>query len=324
MTFVKPRLLLSNVPPTLDPLSDLAIDEDAVQQVIGLNGISDGEISDGDNLLFNGDFELGNVGFETEYIHHSTEGDSRFYPLDYEIVTNPSPYNGEFASFGDKTTGTGLMMLVDSGWNLSELVWGQTVDVQSNATYDFSGWLASAVVNNYNESYLQVEINGELIGSVYSPSTAGLWSYFQFSWDSLNASTAAIEIYERGSIGFPDSPEGGHDFTLDDLSFERLSGSQPLRVTATSDNAGLIPDPVVTYNSPDSTGNSILYSSCGSEWNGHHHGDGRRYCTYRHICINRQLQYRPYRVATWTSVTSMVMANSMPSYPMLTVTTLLS
>ena len=39
----EPRLLLSNVPPTLDPLSDLIINADSLQQVIDLNGITAGE-----------------------------------------------------------------------------------------------------------------------------------------------------------------------------------------------------------------------------------------------------------------------------------------
>ena len=45
---------------------------------------------------------------------------------------------------------------------------------------------------------------------------------------------------------------------MDDLSFERLSGSQPLRVTATSDDVGLIPNPTLNYTSPNATGSLSL------------------------------------------------------------------
>ena len=42
------------------------------------------------------------------------------------------------------------------------------------------------------------------------------------------------------------------------------SEDQPLRVTATSDNAGLIPDPTVTYTSPNATG-SIAFTPVADE-----------------------------------------------------------
>ena len=64
---------------------------------------------------------------------------------------------------------------------------------------------------------------------------------------------------------------------LSDLEIERdaaeqtisLSGvtaggeNQVLRVTATSDNQSLIPDPVVTYTSPDTTGSLALTPAAG-------------------------------------------------------------
>jgi hypothetical protein len=45
--------------------------------------------------------------------------------------------------------------------------------------------------------------------------------------------------------------------------------SQPLRVTATSSNPGLIPNPAITYASPDGTG-SIAFAPaqgpCPTRW----------------------------------------------------------
>ena len=181
-------------------------------------------------LLVNGDFETGNTGFTTEYDFIPTA--RMLWPGDYAIVQNPRPYNVEAFSFGDHTTGSGLMMLIDSDWNRHDLVWGQTVSVASNARYTFSGWIASPFIAEprYMSAYVQVKINDQLVGSVYGPTPSAIWQEFEFSWDSLTATTARIEIFERGDMGHPGRRGGGNDFALDDLAFEGPS-------------AGVVPEP---------------------------------------------------------------------------------
>ena len=66
------------------------------------------------NLLVNGDFELGNTGFTTQYPNTNTTGG-------YIIGHNPAvDRGGAFSSFGDHTTGTGLMDLVDGATSPNE------------------------------------------------------------------------------------------------------------------------------------------------------------------------------------------------------------
>ena len=74
-------------------------------------------------------------------------------------------------------------------------------------------------------AYIEVKINDQLIGSQYGPTPSAVWQNFQFSWDSLAATTAKIEIVERGDIGHPGRLGGGNDFALDDLSFVGPSAS---------------------------------------------------------------------------------------------------
>ncbi len=82
-------------------------------------------------LIVNGDFEDGNVGFDTDYFYVPPDG-SMYAENTYAIGDDPRDYHSEWASFGDHTTGTGMMMIVN-GFPLEELpiriVWGQEVNL---------------------------------------------------------------------------------------------------------------------------------------------------------------------------------------------------
>src|SRR5262249_9477766 len=94
----------------------------------------------GQNLLLNGDFEAGNTGFTSDYTYSpgdiSPEGT-------YNIVRNPHDSHPGGASFGDHTSGTGLMLAANGASNTNLVVWRQSVAVVPNTTYEFSGWGAS-------------------------------------------------------------------------------------------------------------------------------------------------------------------------------------
>lgn len=89
----------------------------------------------GANLIVNGDFEAGNTGFTTEYkyLDPSVTGTWTLGPeYMYTVSTNPSLYHSQWANFGDHTTGTGKMMIVNGTWddytpNYNAIVWEQTV-----------------------------------------------------------------------------------------------------------------------------------------------------------------------------------------------------
>ena len=53
------------------------------------------------NLIINGDFELGNVGFFSDYSNSTHLNASTIYV----ITTNPEPLHKYAASYGDHTTG---------------------------------------------------------------------------------------------------------------------------------------------------------------------------------------------------------------------------
>ena len=91
-------------------------------------------------LLVNGDFELGNTGFSTDYIY--SPGDVTPEGT-YTVDTNPLANHPLFSPCGDHTTGTGNMMIVNGSVQPNRIVWSETVTVLPNRTYDFSGWATS-------------------------------------------------------------------------------------------------------------------------------------------------------------------------------------
>lgn len=175
------------------------------------------------NIIVNGDFESGNIGFSSDYqylLPDSTDLDAGFYA----ISTNPTPFNSLFASFGDHTTGTGNMMIVDGSSLPNQTVWQQTIDVDPNTEYNIAAWIASAY--SPSPAQLQFSINSTSIGDIFTaPETAGDWQEFNATWNSGSNRQATVSIVDLNT------EYGGNDFTLDDISMEAASTPVPEPMT---------------------------------------------------------------------------------------------
>lgn len=92
--------------------------------------------------LINGDFEAGNTGFSTDY---SYDPGGIYTAGEYDVVTNPTLAHNDpqVASFGDHTSGSGLMMVVNGASSANQIVWSQSIEVFPNTDYEFSAWVAS-------------------------------------------------------------------------------------------------------------------------------------------------------------------------------------
>lgn len=82
------------------------------------------------NLIVNGNFEAGNTGFFTEYsyLNPANTGTWTLGPeYMYTVGTDPNLYHSAWASFGDHTSGTGKMMIVNGTYLNGEtkIFWGQ-------------------------------------------------------------------------------------------------------------------------------------------------------------------------------------------------------
>ena len=163
------------------------------------------------NLIFNGDFTQGNVGFSTDY-NYTTD----LYPEgNYYVGTNPNNYHTGFAACTDHTTGTGNMMIINGASAPNTNVWCQTVSVSPNTNYTFIAWGESVTVGN--PAQLQFSIDGNQIGSVFGvPANTCQWGQFYTTWNSGANTTAQICILNQQTAS------GGNDFAIDDISFVSL------------------------------------------------------------------------------------------------------
>ncbi len=173
----------------------------------------------GSNLVTNGDFSSGNSGFTSSYVVGtggswgpvSAEGT-------YLVTPNPNVAHTNFPYFGDHTSGIGNMMVVNGAGVANTSIWCQTIPVTPNTTFNFSTWVATSVASNLSElAMLQFSINGNLLGSVFSPPLIpGQWSQFNATWNSGINTTATICIENQCTV------LSGNDFALDDIFFQQV------------------------------------------------------------------------------------------------------
>lgn len=168
------------------------------------------------NYVNNGNFSSGNTGFTSNYILGtggtwgllSNEGT-------YAVTSNPNNVHTNFANFGDHTTGTGQMLVVNGSSTPNTSVWCQTITVLPNSTYDFSAWSASCVSSA--PAILQFSINGITLGTPYNlPATTGVWGQFHATWSSGTATSATICIVNQNT------QPSGNDFAIDDIEFREI------------------------------------------------------------------------------------------------------
>lgn len=167
------------------------------------------------NIIENGDFELGDTLFNTNYVP-GTGGTWGLLsnPGQYTITTSPNLAHNNFFSCADHTPAPGTKMLVVNGASVAGVdVWCQTVPVTPNTNYQLSVWVSNAL-NELTVAQLQFSINGILTGPVFTTSTLGCnWQQFFQVWNSGTNTTANLCILNQNISG------GGNDFMLDDITF---------------------------------------------------------------------------------------------------------
>ncbi|HCE58418.1 MAG TPA: hypothetical protein DER09_11445 [Prolixibacteraceae bacterium] len=168
----------------------------------------------GVNLVYNGNFEFGNVGFETDYtldeVYVHPEGE-------YAIVNDPNSVHPGFTNCppvsGD------LQMVINGSTDINiPVIWRQTVNVVPGTDYQFTYWVQSVVASN--PSILQLYVNDVEAGPEYVAETATcIWKQFLYNWSSGTATIAKLELRNKNVIA------GGNDFALDSLVFQHTCTS---------------------------------------------------------------------------------------------------
>lgn len=164
------------------------------------------------NLIYNGDFSLGNVGFDTDYIFGSIGNFKQGY---YTITDNPQIFHPGFAPCKDYTRdAAGLMMIFDSFSSLNKLVWKQKVNVDQNADYSFK--MNATKLVYYDDSELLIKINGQQVAKFKVTHMSCTWNQLDITWNSQINTEAEIEIFNLTTI------MRGNDLAIDDISLTKL------------------------------------------------------------------------------------------------------
>lgn len=161
-------------------------------------------------FIHNGDFELGDTLFFSDYIF-SNDGKIE---KSYSITTNPKLNYDVFDSCGDHTTGFSKMMLINGDTLDGSIIWGQTVrGLEQNTDYEFSLWITSVI--DVRPPLLFILINGDTLHPypIFISNISCDWQRISYVWNSLNHDTAEILIYNK------EIAKSGNDFALDDISF---------------------------------------------------------------------------------------------------------
>ncbi|MGL6073356.1 MAG: FG-GAP-like repeat-containing protein [Fimbriiglobus sp.] len=166
-----------------------------------------------DNLLVNGDFTRGPIGFTSELAPgtYATPTNSQ-RPGVYTIGNALSSLPG--SNFQQEHTNRlGSAMLV-TATSADRVAWAQTVPVTPGQSYIFSFW---AHRTGLEPARFRLRINGQAIGGIYDTATAvnNFWTRFGETWNAGLASEAKIEIVLLPAVG-----TGTVGSALDDLSFQ--------------------------------------------------------------------------------------------------------
>jgi gliding motility-associated-like protein len=201
------------------------------------------------NLAFNGNFSLGNLGFNTVYAYYNAVNPTLAQRA-YGIVSNPNAWESGFTNCPDHTTGTGQMMVLDGSAINSgnDLVWGQNIAVLPFHSYTFSYWIQSVVASN--PAVIRTTINGVVQGTGAATNVTCGWTQYSYVWNSGAAALAQIQLFDQTLA------TGGNDFALDDISFttaNTCSLSKTVTVTVASPLAAVL-------NCGTSTANSVTFN----------------------------------------------------------------
>ena len=160
------------------------------------------------NLLTNGDFSEGNMGFTSQYEYESTQ------PGGYIIGTVGTELFPEAKACEDHTTpeAGGNMLLVRVSETTNVDIYCQEITVARNQEYHFQGFATGLVLNS--PPVIVLKVNDEIISVGTLGSFACSWQKVIGDWNSRNATTAKICL----SVS-PEDIGAGTDFVLDDVGF---------------------------------------------------------------------------------------------------------
>jgi hypothetical protein len=180
------------------------------------------------NLVVNGDFSLGDTGFQSQYYDVTGTGFATGFGTAPNFnVWNESTYaigaNADlFHNLWDNVpapSGAGNYMIVNGASDSSTsallspslplTVWGQTVAVVPNTLYEFSA--QATTVTNSSPAVLDFYAGSTLLGALTVNGTPA-WDTFSANWFSGSNTSVVLKIIDANAVSV------GNDFGLDNIT----------------------------------------------------------------------------------------------------------
>lgn len=176
------------------------------------------------SLLFNGDFELGNTGFLSQYTYAYSPTGAEGH---YVVAANTRALHPGATEYGDHSSGTGQMLSANGATAGNRYVWSQEVSLVGGKTYQFSGWATSwghfGDGIDVDPARLALFVDDTRVDKEFVvEKTNGRWTMFQFEFESGLATNVNLKLFNLNTAGAP------NDFSIDDLSL-RLK-AEPFQV----------------------------------------------------------------------------------------------
>lgn len=164
----------------------------------------------GNNLIRNGNFELGDQFFSSDYTPSCVQG--TMPQGSYCITENSGWFHPGWSNCTDKKN-SGKMMVSDGAVKPNDNIWCQKVNVEQNKDYAFSAWITSLIA--LAPPVMQFYINNEALGPPFQTlNTPCEWQEFFQPWNSGTNTSAEICIVNQSTEGL------GNDFAIDEISLQ--------------------------------------------------------------------------------------------------------
>jgi len=146
----------------------------------------------------------------------------------YGVGTNPALYHVSWATFGDHTTGTSNMMIINGSKVADVQIWSDTVSgLTPGQQYYLSAWMTSVYPqtgqNPIAPAVLAFSIDGVQLGvDITLSDPVGTWRQFYVPWIADADGTANMSVINRNTKC------DGNDFAIDDIFLDQGENIVPV------------------------------------------------------------------------------------------------
>ena len=169
------------------------------------------------NLVVNGDFSDGNIGFSSDYSFVPAIFSETQYTICLASAMDAStqyPPGNLFTGFVDPLGIDSNVMLVNGATAANQQIWSEYVTVTPHTDYVFSFYAVDVNVDRSSLAVIQASING-VSGATLQ--TTDDWQQASFVWNSGDNTSASISLTDLNTSG------GANDFAMDKISFAELA-----------------------------------------------------------------------------------------------------